>query len=174
MSATIFSQRELICKHHKGIAVNYRIVLCNHRGMTSRRLTIVALSLLACAPLARAQTFPDKHTTASGAVVTVYAIAWPNPTSPVSADVEVCASATAQNAFAFPSFFQVHFVDGGVIGSVGSIKKPSLERTPLKPKQCARGWLDFAVVNGQKPVAIHYHEAGADKKPIEWAVPTRP
>jgi hypothetical protein len=26
------------------------------------------------------------------------------------------------------------------------------------------------VTSGQKPVSIHYHEAGADKKPIDWPV----
>lgn len=132
---------------------------------------MVTLSLLACASLTRAQTLPDKRTTASGAVVAVYALAWPNPTSPVSADVEVCASASAPaNTFAFPSYFQVRFADGGAIGAYGSAKKPTLERTPLTPKQCARGWLDFAVTTGQKPVAIRYHEAGPDKKPIEWPI----
>jgi hypothetical protein len=89
----------------------------------------------------------------------------------VSADVEVCAGPSAPPyTFAFPSYFQLHFADGGAIGSYGSRKKPTLEKTPLKSGQCARGWLDFAVVSGQKPVAIHYHEAEADKKPIEWPV----
>jgi hypothetical protein len=91
--------------------------------------------------------------------------------NPVSADVEVCASANAPAyTFAFPSYFQVHFADGGAIGVYGARKKPTLERTPLEPRQCARGWLDFAVTSGQTPVSIHYHEAGADKKPIDWPV----
>jgi hypothetical protein len=91
--------------------------------------------------------------------------------NPVSADVEVCASANVPAyTFAFPSYFQVHFADGGAIGVYGARKKPTLERTPLEPRQCARGWLDFAVTSGQTPVSIHYHEAGADKKPIDWPV----
>jgi hypothetical protein len=124
-----------------------------------------------CAPLANGQSAPNTRTTVSGNIVTVHSIAWPNPVSPVSADVEMCASATAPaNTFAFPSYFQVRFADGGAIGSLGSIKKPALERTALQPKQCVRGWLDFVVTTGQKPVAIHYHEAGADKKPIDWPI----
>jgi len=127
-----------------------------------------ALTLLPWTSSAQ-EHFPSKRTTVSGHVVTVYSISWPSPVSPVSADVEVCASATAtQPTFAFPSYFQLHFADGGVIGSLGSAKKPALERTPLQPKQCARGWLDFIVTSGQTPVGIRYHEAGADKKPIEW------
>lgn len=127
--------------------------------------------ILAFGQLAAAQTLSNTHTTASGNIVTVHTIARSNATSPVSADVEVCASAAASaNTFAFPSYFQLHFADGGAIGSVGSIKKPTFERTPLAPKQCVRGWLDFVVTTGQKPVAIHYHEAGADKKPIDWPV----
>jgi hypothetical protein len=117
----------------------------------------------------------EKRTTSSGSVVTVYSISWPTPVSSVSADVEVCAGPNAPpNTFAFPSYFQLHFKDGGVIAAYGSRKKPTLERTPLQSKQCARGWLDFAVAAGQIPVAIHYHELSADQKPIDWPVEQRP
>jgi hypothetical protein len=132
--------------------------------------SIAALALVLCTASAQAH-LGEKRTTASGNTVTIYSIAWPNPVSPVSADVEVCASANAPPyTFAFPSYFQVHFADGGIIAPYGSRKKPTLERTQLQPKQCARGWLDFAVTSGQKPVSIHYHEAGADKQPIDWPV----
>ena len=121
--------------------------------------------------LAQAQQLGQKQTTTSGHLVTVYSISWPTPVSSVSADVEVCAGPNAPvNSFAFPSFFQVHFADGGVVGAYGSKKQPTLERTPLKPKQCARGWLDFAVTSGQKPIVIRYHEMSADNKVIEWWV----
>lgn len=131
-----------------------------------------AFAMLVCTT-SRAQTQPfgQKQTTASGHLVTVYSISWPTPLSSVSADVEVCAGPNAPgDSLAFPSFFQVHFADGGAIGSYGSKKQPTLERTPLKPKQCARGWLDFAVTSGQKPTVIRYHEMSADKKVIEWPV----
>ena len=131
-----------------------------------------ALTFCLCAAPALAQQhLGEKRKTASGNAVTVYSISWPNPASPVSAEVEVCASENAPaNTFAFPSYFQVHFADGGAIASYGSKKQPTLERTPLQPKQCVRGWLDFAVVTNQKPVALHYHEMGADKKPIDWEI----
>jgi hypothetical protein len=132
---------------------------------------MAALALLVCAASGQNQHLGEKRTTESGNVVAVYSIAWPTPVSPVSADVEVCASANAPPyTFAFPSYFQVHFADGGAIAPYGSRKKPTLERTPLESKQCARGWLDFAVTSGQKPVSIHYHEAGANGKPIDWPV----
>jgi hypothetical protein len=131
---------------------------------------IVALALVVSTGSGQSH-LGEKRTTASGNTVTIYSIAWPNPVSPVSADVEVCAGANAPAyTFAFPSYFQVHFADGSVIAPYGSRKKPTLDRTQLQPKQCARGWLDFAVTSGQKPVSIHYHEAGADKQPIEWSV----
>ena len=89
----------------------------------------------------------------------------------MSANLEVCASTDAPpSSFAFPSFFQLRFADGGAIASYGSKKQPTLEKSPLLPNQCARGWLDFAVTSGQTPVLIRYHETGADKKPIEWQV----
>jgi hypothetical protein len=133
---------------------------------------IVAFAILLCTTLrAQTQTLGQKQTTASGHLVTVYSISWPTPISSVSAEVEVCAGPDAPaDSFAFPSFFQVHFADGGAIASYGSKKQPALERTPLKPKQCARGWLDFAVTSGQKPAVIRYHEMSADKKVIEWPV----
>jgi hypothetical protein len=135
-------------------------------------LRVAAVAILVCSTsLVHAQRFGEKQTTASGNLVTVYSISWPTPISSVSADVEICAGPNAPaNSFAFPSFFQVRFADGGAIASYGSKRQPTLERTPLKPKQCARGWLDFAVTSGQKPTVIRYHELSADKKVIEWPV----
>jgi len=133
--------------------------------------SLAAVIILVCNAPAQAQHLGEKRTTSSGHVVTVYSISWPTPLSSVSADVEVCAGENAPpSSFAFPSFFQVHFADGGNIASYGSKKQPTLERIPLKPGQCARGWLDFAVTSGQTAVSIRYHEVGADKKPIEWSV----
>jgi hypothetical protein len=131
-----------------------------------------AFSILLCGNLpVQAQQLGKKQLTASGNLVTVYSISWPTPVSSVSADVEVCAAANAPaKSFAFPSFFQLRFADGGAIASYGSKKPPTLEITPLKPNQCARGWLDFAVTSGQKPTVIRYHEMSADKKVIEWPV----
>jgi hypothetical protein len=127
--------------------------------------------LMASASPALGQQIGHKQTTSSGHIVTVYSISWPTPVSSVSADVEVCAGPKAPaESFAFPSFFQVHFADGGAIGSYGSKKQPTLERTPLKPGQCVRGWLDFAVTSGQKPTVVRYHEMSADHKVIEWPV----
>ncbi|HEV2180957.1 MAG TPA: hypothetical protein VGR59_11600 [Gemmatimonadaceae bacterium] len=132
---------------------------------------IAALALLVGAHLAPAQQAPDRRITESGKTVTVYSISWPTPISNVVADVEVCAGDNApQGTFAFPSWFQLHFDDGTAVGSAGTAKQPNLEMTALKAKQCARGWVQFAVVVGQKPVAIHYHELSKDKKPIAWPV----
>lgn len=131
----------------------------------------VALPAAVCVLLlcsASAQHLGQKVTTAGGNTVTVYSISYPNPASPVSADVEVCAGANA--TFAFPSYFQVRFADGGALGPYGSRKQPTFERTRLEPKQCVRGWLDYAVTTAQKPVSLHYHEAGADQKPLDWPV----
>ncbi len=132
----------------------------------------VTFAVFFCASLpAQAQQLGQKRTTASGHLVTVYSISWPTPASNVSADVEVCAGPNAAaSGFAFPSFFQVHFADGGAIASYGSKKQPTLEKTQLKPNQCARGWLDFAVTTGQRPTSVRYHEVDADKKVIDWAV----
>ena len=133
---------------------------------------VIAVSvLLFGVHVALAQQVPDRRITESGKTVTIYSISWPTPISNVVADVEVCAGDNApQGTFAFPSWFQLHFADGSVVGPAGTVKQPNLEITPLKAKQCARGWIQFAVVVGQKPVAIHYHEPSKDKKPIDWPV----
>jgi hypothetical protein len=140
-------------------------------GRSAAALAAVFACLLCGSCAAHAQKLGQKVTTSSGHMVTVYSISWPTPISNVSADVEVCAGPHAgAYDFAFPSFFQLHFADGGAIGSYGSHKQPALERTALKPNQCARGWLDFAITTGQKPTVIRYHETTADKNAIEWPV----
>ena len=145
--------------------------LLKTRTSRIRRFGFAAIVFVGCAGAAQSQAPGQKYTTASGNVVTVYSISWPTPVSSVTADVEVCAAANAgPTTFAFPSYFQLRFADGGAIASYGSKKQPTLERTQLKPKQCVRGWLDFAVTSGQMPTVIRYHEAGADKKTIEWRV----
>jgi hypothetical protein len=98
-----------------------------------------ALGLLMCTASAQ-QHLGEKRITASGNVVTVYSIAWPTPVSPVNADVEVCASANAPPyTFAFPSYFQLRFADGGIIAPYGSRKKPTLENAA--PVQTVRAGL---------------------------------
>jgi len=120
-----------------------------------------------------AQQLGVARPTASGQTVTVYSLAWPNPASNVTAEVQVCAGASqpAPYTFAFPSYFQVKFEDGTGIAAYGSRKQPTFERTPLTaPHQCVRGWLDYATSTNQRPVMLRYHEAGADGKPIEWPI----
>jgi hypothetical protein len=136
-----------------------------------RSLWMMTLLVAGCTASAQ-QHLNEKRTTVGGnMIVTVFSIEWPNPASPVSADVEVCASEKAPpNTFAFPSYFQLRFADGGAIASYGSRKKPTLERRQLQPADCVRGWLDFAVTSGQKPLLIHYHEPDADNKPMDWPI----
>ena len=109
-----------------------------------------------------------RRTTESGSIVAV-SIAWPTLVNNVGADVEASANAPPYT-FAFPSYFQLPFADGGIIALYGSQKKPTLERTARVSKHCARGWLDFAMTSGRKPVSIHDHKPGADNKPIDWPV----
>ena len=162
----------MLAKNIRGTGIHRRIFSGARLSYWPGLPLTVAFVILLCTTLpAQTQPLGQKQSTTSGHLVTVYSISWPTPISSVSADVEVCAGAKApESSFAFPSFFQLHFADGGAIASYGSKKQPTLERTPLKPKQCARGWLDFAVTSGQKPTVIRYHEMSADKKVIDWPV----
>jgi hypothetical protein len=162
----------MLAKNISGIGI-YRLNVRVSRVSDWAALTlIVPLAILLCSIVpAQAQRLGQKQATADGNLVAVYSLSWPTPISNVSAEVEVCAGPNAPaNSFAFPSFFQLRFLDGGAIAPYGSKKQPTLERTPLKPKQCARGWLDFAVTSGQRPTVIRYHEMSADQKVIEWPI----
>ena len=61
-------------------------------------------------------------------------------------------------------------IKAAIGGGLALPGKPPLEITPLKPKQCVRGWMNFAVTPGQVPVSIHYRELSAEKKPIDWMI----
>jgi hypothetical protein len=63
-----------------------------------------------------------------------------------------------------PSFYALRLGNGSIVRVTGSVKSPHLGLTPLGPKQCARGWLSFAVPKGAKPAALIYTYG----KPIVW------
>jgi len=164
--------RSMLAKQIRGNEIHRRNIGASRVfDWATLTLTVAFVVLVYGALPAQAQPLGQKQPTATGNLVTVYSILWPAPLSDVSADVEVCAGPNAPaNSFAFPSFFQLRFIDGGAIASYGSKKQPTLERTALKPNQCVRGWLNFAVTSGQRPTVIRYHEMSADKKVIEWPV----
>jgi hypothetical protein len=161
----------MLAKNISGNGIHRRKLRVSRISDWAALALTVPFAIVLCSAVAAQAQLGQKQSTADGNLATVYSISWPTPISNVSADVEVCAGPNAPaSSFAFPSFFQLRFADGGAIASFGSKKQPTLERTPLKPKQCARGWLDFAVTSGQRPTVIRYHKMSADKKVIEWPV----
>jgi hypothetical protein len=164
--------RSMLAKQVRGNEIHRRnISVSRVFDLATVTLTVAFVVLLYRTLPAQAQPLGQKRPTATGNLVTVYSISWPTPVSDVSADVEVCAGPNAPaNNFAFPSYFQLRFIDGGAIASYGSKKQPTFERTPLKSNQCVRRWLNFAVTSGQRPAVIRYHEMSADEKVIEWPV----
>ena len=139
-------------------------------GMTRAGLLGVLLFMFGIAGAgAHKRRVPEKRITETGRIVTLYALIL---SSRISANVEVCAGdRDPRGAIALPSFFALRFQDGSsILPSPSLTRRPALNITPLKAKQCARGWLDFAVTPNKKPTAVEYHERSADKKPIEWPV----
>jgi hypothetical protein len=106
-------------------------------------------------------------TTPTGNFITLYAFDKPTAKLHVAnADVSICASAhTPAGTEAIPFFFTLGLTNGSSVRvSLAAAKSPALKTTPLGPKQCARGWISFAVPKGAHASALLYTYG----KPIKW------
>ena len=120
-------------------------------------------ALSAGSALAAPVKLPKTLETPTGNFITLYAVSTGGGYS--SVDVKVCTSAhTPPGTMVIPSFYSLRLSNGSSVRVTGSVKSPHLGLTPLGPKQCARGWLSFAVPKGAKPAALIY-TYGA---PIVW------
>jgi hypothetical protein len=81
-------------------------------------------------------------------------------------EMKVCTSAHTPNPTAIdPAFFTLGISHGATVPeSVSIAKSPALAFKPLKPLQCAEGWLGFVVPKGQTAVVLHYTHNGT----ISW------
>lgn len=106
---------------------------------------------------------PKTLTTPTGNFITLYAVS--TGSGHVSVDVKVCTSAhTPPGTMVVPSFYSLWLSNGSRLIPGSAVKSPGLGMVPLGPKQCARGWLSFAVPKGAKPAALVYSYG----KPIVW------
>jgi hypothetical protein len=126
---------------------------------------LLGAGLIAAMPAAaKGPKLPQRLTTPTGNFITLYAF---NSNGHVEKlDVGVCASShTPTGTEAIPEFFTLSLSNGSSVRIAGpSAKMPALRVTPLKPKQCVRGWLSFALPKGAHAVALVYTYG----KPIRW------
>jgi len=82
-------------------------------------------------------------------------------------DVKVCTSAhTPPDTAIDPALFTLSLAGGGAVAeSTTTAKTPALVLKPLKPLQCAEGWLGFAVPKGKTVSRLEYDYDGT----ISWA-----
>ena len=123
----------------------------------------VLAALSAGSALAAPVKLPKSLETPTGNFITLYAVSTGGGYS--SVDVKVCTSAkTPPGTMVIPSFYALRLSNGSIVRVTGSVKSPHLGLTPLGLKQCARGWLSFAVPKGVKPAALIYTYG----TPIVW------
>lgn len=106
---------------------------------------------------------PKTLTTPTGNFITLYSVS--TGSGHVSVDVKVCTSThTPPGTMVIPSFYSLRLSTGSYLHPGASVKSPPLGMVPLGPKQCARGWLSFALPKGAKAAALVYTYG----TPIVW------
>ena len=148
-------------------------------GLCAAAALALTLALLSAAATAAAATanrqattklkLPAERTSPTGNFFTLEAYIAPSASKPVANfEVKVCTSAHTPAGTAIePSFFTLGLTQGGSVAeSVRAAKSPALVPTPLRPKQCAQGWLGFSVPKGKTASKLEYEYNGL----ISWTV----
>jgi hypothetical protein len=138
-------------------------------------VSAVALSL---APLASGAVrdqavvqlkLPVERTSPTGNFFTLEAYHAPTSSSAVAEfEMKVCTSAhTPADTAIDPALFTLSLAHGGSVAeSATTAKSPALLLKPLKPLQCAEGWLGFTVPKGKAVSKLEYDYNGT----ISWNV----
>jgi hypothetical protein len=133
-------------------------------------LSLVPLTTAAASVRAGSKLkLPAERTSPTGNFFTLEAYVAPTSSKPVANfKVKVCTSAHTPAGTAIePSFFTLSLAAGGsVTESTAAARSPALVPTPLKPKQCAEGWLGFTVPKGKTVSKLEYEYNGL----ISWVV----
>jgi len=138
-------------------------------------VTAAAVSLVPLSSGAARETtatrlkLPLERTSPTGNFFTLEAYRAPT-TSDATAefDMKVCTSAhTPADTEIDPALFTLSLSHGGTVAeSMAVAKTPALVVKPLKPLQCAEGWLGFTVPKGKTVSTLEYDFKGT----ISWDV----
>ncbi|MGD1052112.1 MAG: hypothetical protein ABR947_13675 [Solirubrobacteraceae bacterium] len=150
-------------------------------GLTGTRIAtavcVAAVLALALVPMTAAASqrattklkLPAERTSPTGNFFTLEAYVAPTSSKPVANfEVKVCTSAhTPADTAIDPALFTLSLSQGSSLTeSAGVAKSPALVLKPLKPLQCAEGWLGFSVPKGKTVSKLEYDYNGT----ISWAV----
>lgn len=112
---------------------------------------------------------PAERTSPTGNFFTLEAYSPATSSKPVANfKMKVCTSKHTPAGTAIdPALFTASLAHGGTSPeSVAVAKSPALVLKPLKPQQCAEGWLGFTVPKGKAVAKLEYDYNGK----IAWAV----
>jgi hypothetical protein len=124
---------------------------------------LVLAAVAAASALGAPVKLPRTLKTPTGNFITLYAVKTSG--GHTMADVKVCTSAsTPAGTAVIPSFYSLRLSNGSSVRPGAAVKSPALVMTLLKPLQCVRGWLSFAVPKGASATALVY-TYGA---PVVW------
>ena len=130
----------------------------------------VALSLAPLTTAAPAKLkLPAERTSPTGNYFTLEAYDAPTSSKAVADfEIKVCTSAhTPANTAIDPALFTLSLTHGGSVAESTTVaNKPTLILKPLKPLQCAKGWLGFTVPKGKTVSKLEYDYNGT----ISWHV----
>jgi hypothetical protein len=137
---------------------------------TAAALSLALLTAVASAQRSAAKLkLPAERTSPTGNFFTLEAYDPPTSSHPVAGfEMKVCTSAHTPAGTAIePAFFTLSLTQGGSLAeSTKAAKQPALLLKPLKPLQCASGWLGFTVPKGKTVSKLEYDYNGT----ISWIV----
>jgi hypothetical protein len=136
---------------------------------TALALAVLPLSATASERATAKLKLPAERTSPTGNFFSLEAYVAPTSSKPVAEfEVKVCTSAhTPADTAIEPSFFTLSLAQGGSLHeSIAVAKSPALLPKPLKPLQCAEGWLGFSVPKGKSVSKLEYDYNGT----ISWTV----
>jgi hypothetical protein len=133
-------------------------------------LSLTSLTATASGGQASAKLkLPAERTSPTGNYFTLEAYDAPTSSKAVAEfEVKVCTSVhTPADTAIVPALFTLSTAGGGSVAeSMIAAKTPALVVKPLKPLQCAEGWLGFTVPKGKTVSKLEYDYNGT----ISWAV----
>ena len=139
-------------------------------GLAAASLSLVSLTTAAAREQAQAKLkLPAERTSPTGNFFTLEAYRAPTSSGAVADfELKVCTSAhTPAGTEIAPALFTLSLTHGGTVPeSTAAARHPALLLKPLKPLQCAEGWLGFTVPKNAVVSKLEYDYNGT----ISWKV----
>jgi hypothetical protein len=129
----------------------------------------LALALALPTTAAAKLKLPTERTSPTGNYFTLEAYVAPSSSKRVANfEMKVCTSKhTPADTAIDPALFTLTLAHGGAVAeSIAVAKSPAMVLKPLKPLQCAEGWLGFSVPKGKTVSTLEYDYNGR----ISWTV----